>query len=361
MSQLSSTLREASDKNNELLSTLSQTEYAPPSLKQNTAYIDDLKSQIASTDKELKKLHETTEDERKEHLKYRDSTVKRFMHKLGGSSGKEKFASKQEKEEREFLEAWQEEREAKDRRQELAKVLEIAESNQRELQNDKTKHEQAQSELDQMYNSIFSGPTPDLPNEDQMEATVRSARDHFEQCQTQAGTEKHALEALQRASQNLVHAAGEMANAHDMSRLDMWGGGTFTDMMERDGLSKAQNSVTQALRHMDEAVRTQPAIRRFSEVTIDQGHLISDVMFDSIFTDMAQHDRIKSSEAQVQKAVQQVRGQVPEQGKRVEEAEARRRQAGHDLEEARKELQRIRAEAFERLAGGGGGPPAYSS
>ena len=96
MSDFQATLAQAASKNGELLSTLAQTDHAAPSLKQSSAYISDLETQIAALDKELKKLHETTEDERKDHLKYRDSTVKRFAHRLGGTKGKEKFASKQE-------------------------------------------------------------------------------------------------------------------------------------------------------------------------------------------------------------------------------------------------------------------------
>ncbi|KAI7294642.1 hypothetical protein KC315_g19083, partial [Hortaea werneckii] len=126
-SQLTTALRAASDRNTALLTTLSQTAYAPPSLKQNLAYLDDLARQIAHLDRELKKFHEITEDERKDHVKYRDSTVKRFMHRLGGSRGVEKFETKREKEEREFLDAWQREREAREARAELVVAVKKAE------------------------------------------------------------------------------------------------------------------------------------------------------------------------------------------------------------------------------------------
>ena len=361
MSQLSSTLAQASQRNHELLSTLSQTDYAAPALMQNIAYITNLQSQIAATAKKLKGLHAITEDERKDHVKYRDSTVKRFMHKLGGEKGKAKFASKQEKEEREFLEAWQKERVADERRDELARALENAENDKGNLESDKVRHDQAQSELDHMYQSIFGGPTPEVLGEDRMEWSVNSARDWYQQCQTQAGSEKHAMEALQRADQTLEKARNDMINAHDMSRMDMWGGGTFTDMMERDALSQAQKNITQSLRHMDEACRTQPAIKHLSDVTIDQGHIMSDMIFDNIFTDAAQHDRIKASEAQLLKSIGQLKGQMREQEQRVKDSQAQLQQASQGLEGARQELQRIRAEACERLAGGSDVPPSYSS
>lgn len=65
MSQLATTLREAADQNSRLLTELAHTDYAPTSLQQNVAYIKDLESQIAQTDKELERLHKITEDERK--------------------------------------------------------------------------------------------------------------------------------------------------------------------------------------------------------------------------------------------------------------------------------------------------------
>lgn len=120
MSQLSQTLANAASHNHELLSVLAETDYAAKTLQQNTSYITDLEAQTKATEKELRKLHAITEDERKDHVKYRDSTFKRYAHKLGGRKGEAKFASKSEKEERESLEAWQKEREAEERKAELS-------------------------------------------------------------------------------------------------------------------------------------------------------------------------------------------------------------------------------------------------
>ena len=75
MSAFQQQLRDATSKNRELLQTLSQTDYARPALKQTTAYITDLNSQIAAADKELQRLGHMTQDERKDHVKYRDRSV----------------------------------------------------------------------------------------------------------------------------------------------------------------------------------------------------------------------------------------------------------------------------------------------
>jgi len=354
MSQLTQALINAAARNHELLSVLSETDYAAKTLQQNASYITDLEAQTKATEKELRKLHAITEDERKDHVKYRDSTFKRYAHKLGGRKGEAKFASKSEKEEREFLEAWQKEREAEERQSELKRALNTASEDRQRFESEKARNESAQRDLDQLYASIFSGPTPELPGEDQLETAVQYARQHLEQVQSQFNADSAALEALRRTEGRMQNAAKAMNEALDMSRFDMMGGGTFVDMMERDALSQAAVGISEALRHMDEARRLQPAITHLREVHIDMGHIISDVMFDNIFTDMAQHDRIHASNNQLMEAMAQLKEQIALQIQRAQSAKLALNQGKASMEEARVELQNIRAEAFERLAGGGG-------
>lgn len=172
------------------------------------------------------------------------------------------------------MEAWQKERSAKEARDELGRALDQAEKDRTHLEADAARHNKAQAALDALYQSIFSGPTPDVPGEDQMETTVQQARVYFDQCTTQVGNEKKALEALQQAEHTMQIAYGDISEALSNSRLDMWGGGTFVDMMEREALSKAQNNVHKTLRQMDEARRFQPAISEIGEISIDQGETI---------------------------------------------------------------------------------------
>ena len=121
------------------------------------------------------------------------------------------------------------------------------------------------------------------------------------------------------------------------------------------------NLADMCLRHLDEARRTQPQIKSLSGVNIDHGHIMSDVFFDNIFTDMAQHDRIKNSAAQLGRSVQELQVQLQEQNGRLKGAESQIKQASQQLESAREELQDIRGEAFERLAGSADAPPLYSA
>jgi hypothetical protein len=360
-SRLIDSLQHAAGRNQELLAVLSQTDNAPTALKQNSTYIADLETQIANTDKEITRLHRITEDERKDHVKYEESTFTRYMYKVRGSKGMARFAEKAGKEEKEFVEAWQKERETQESHAELTRALAAAKQEQQRLQGETTRHDQAQSELDRLYSSIFDGPTPEVPGEDQLESSLWNNKQWADNSTQHQNLQRRAAEALNATLHCLEAASKDMSDALDMSRWDMWGGGTFTDMMERDALSRAQVGISESLRHMDEARRCQPGIPALSSINIDNGHFISDVLFDNIFSDMAQHDRIKNSAAQLQKALKQCRELLEKQKRTFHEASIQCTQATEATNASRLELQRIRAEAFVRYAGHGAPPPFQAS
>jgi hypothetical protein len=357
-SRLINSLQHAAGKNQELLAVLSQTDNAPTALKHNSKYITDLEGQIANTDKEIIRLHRITEDERKDHIKYEESTFTRYMYKVRGSKGMARFAEKAGKEEKEFLEAWQKERETQESHAELTRALAAARQEQQRLQDETARHDRAQSELDRLYSSIFDGPTPEVPGEDQLESSLWNNKQWADNSTQHQNLQRRAAEALNATLHCLERASEDMGDAREESWWDTWGGGgTFTDMMERDSLSRAQVGVSEALRHMDEARRCQPGIPALANINIDNGHFISDVLFDNIFSDLAQHDRIKKSALQLQQAIQQCRDLLEKQKRTFHEAAVQCNQATEATNASRLELQRIRAEAFERYAGQGAPPP----
>lgn len=155
-----------------------------------------------------------------------------------------------------------------------------------------------------------------------------------------------------------------MEDALHYSRSDMIIGGHYPDIKKREALSGVQMAILESLRHMDEARRQQEAIKAFDDVNIDNGHILSDVMFDNIFSNMAMHDRIKSGDEQLRRATKHTEGEIQKQLERAGEAKRLLKSALEGKEDARKELQNIRAEAFARVLsggepGGGEGLPPY--
>lgn len=81
-----------------LLTAIGQFEYIPSAKKHQISYINDLEAQFATIQKEVAQFAEKTKKERKEHEALRDSTARRFAHKLLGKREKyEAMASKEER------------------------------------------------------------------------------------------------------------------------------------------------------------------------------------------------------------------------------------------------------------------------
>ena len=78
MSGIQDQIRDAATRNSEILATLSRTDYAIPSLKQQIAQIGELEAEERRNNDKLKKLSDSREKELKDHKKYNESVMKRF-------------------------------------------------------------------------------------------------------------------------------------------------------------------------------------------------------------------------------------------------------------------------------------------
>ena len=345
-------LVQASLRNTEILQGLNETQYAASSLKQSEAYLCDLDREIEQCDSQIKDLALKTRAEHKDHKKYEESTFRRFFYRAGGK--KESFAEKASKEEREYVEALNAEVKAKSRRDEWSFNREIAKIRHAELEKANQTHLKLQAELDALYNSIFSGPTPEFPMEDQKEWAYRQACDTFATLEHRHEAEKQALHCLLEANKFMIETLHELAEACTYSRMDMWGGGTLTDMMERDALHIARNAADKVNMLVSQAQRISPETQGLGKLQIAHGHG-ADIWFDNIFSDMAMHDDIKSSQAQCEYESRNLRDSVERARSRETLLSVQAGEALQRLEWTRMELQQVRQEAFQRVAG----PPSY--
>lgn len=356
MSEVTQAIASAGPRNAQLLSVLAESDYAPAALKQQKAYIADVEATIKRKDNDIKKLEASTKKELKDHEKFRDSHVKRLAYKLGGK--KEKFDEKASKEEREYFEAVIAQKAAEDERVMLREQLKDAQRVKGELEGTAETHRQAQEELDELYNSIFAGPTPEFPEEDAKEFPVYDAEKRRGDLQTKLSAGAQALQSLTNAEKLMRASLGEMGEALNWSTWDVFGGGGLSDFMERNALSAASSAAQRAVALVDQARRLDSNVRSIPPVDIANGNIWSDVVFDNIFTDLHFHEKIKQSTLDVQRAAAQVSEQKKLAGQRNDALNREITQAETDLMDARKALQKVRQEAFEKVAASH--PPEYS-
>lgn len=351
MSSITTQIQAAAPRNRELLSILSETDHAPPSLEQQRRLIADLESELASTTRQIQSLDRRREKELKEHVQYRDSVMKRLAYKVGRKT--DKFEARAAKEERDYFDVLQEEHRAKDQEKSLRALREDALRERDGLEAMAARHAQAQRDLDGLYDSIFQGPTPEFPGEDERERRAGDALQAYHDARVRAEAEGQAVGSLTDASRRLRDAMIHIEEALSCSRMDMFGGGGISDMMERNALQNAERKVSEGYWLVSQAQRMSPAVHPLPRIGIAQGSIMSDVFFDNIFTDMAFHDKIKTSREELVRATGVLGAQLKAAGERQQALDREAKDKALALETSRTELQKAREEIFESTVGHG--------
>ncbi|KAF8064293.1 hypothetical protein FPV67DRAFT_1504321 [Lyophyllum atratum] len=342
------TIRDNAPYRSRLMASISELDYIPSALSHQASYVKDLETQLRQSENRLKKLSETTAKERKEHIALRDSTARRLAHKLTGR--REKFEAKESKEEREYVEALQQEYTERDSQNTLRQMLSEAKQATVELSEKGVQYEALKKELSDLYLRIFDGPTEDFPEDDMLESQLRSSQTLHDEIQRTLNAECQAAEILARADRSMSACKARVNGALGYSQWDMFGGGGMADMMERSALGKAQTLAGQTEMLCRQAQQASPFVKPIGRVAIAQGSLMSDVFFDNIFTDMAFHQKIVVSAAELERVHRRLTAERDAAQRRANTAGAQLVEVSQNLERDRMALDSFRAETFERIS-----------
>lgn len=365
MSSIQQKIQQAAARNKELLDGLHETDAAPSQLHQQEAYLRDLASQLQQTERHVADLKKKTESELKDHKKYSESTFRRFAHKASGR--KERFAEKAAKEEREYFDAIQAQKTGEDQLAYIRQLKAEGETTKAQYEAQAQRHEALQRELDALYNSIFTGPSPGFPEEDEKEAECNAANQRVQGLHTALERERHVLFLLRQISTKLSEARHSLAGARSMSQMDLFSGSAMISMQKRNYLERAESSISQVRMLQHQLSQVAPQLADLGPMNIASGSIWGDVVFDNIFTDMDMHDKIKASEMQIDRAGNRCGNLVMQQERKEGEALRELKEAEMMLKAARVALQRAREAAFRTVAGdppeqvADEQPPAYSA
>ena len=212
------------------------------------------------------------------------------------------------------------------------------------------RHTRLQAELDQLYDSIFAGLTPGFLEEDKKESALRVARNEYGQTKQRLEAEMQVMSCLQNADEIMQQALSFLADARSNSRMDMFGGGTLSHMMERGALSCAANAVDKIKMLVSQTQRCSPNVGTLGPMDIAQGKFISDVLFDNVFSDMATHDEIEQSQAQCEQEAGNLSVLVIQARGRADGVTYQTNQAMQRVDVARQKLQATWQATFEKVA-----------
>ncbi|THV03505.1 hypothetical protein K435DRAFT_279692 [Dendrothele bispora CBS 962.96] len=333
----------------DLLQTLASIEYAPSALAEQTRYLQDLRGELTKVKEKVEGLSEKTKKERKEHEDLRDSMVRRMASRVVGK--KEKFEAKKQKEEREYIEALETEMRERGNQSMLEEMIVEAATTKLDLQEKSDRLKLVQQELSNLYETVFGGPTQEFPRDDQLESQLKSAQETYDSIQAHLNSNSQAVNLLDRAEKMMQTCLNHMNDALGYSTWDMYGGGTISDMMERNALSNAAMTASKAELLMQQAQRASPLVQPIPPLRVHDISMIGDVFFDNIFSDMAAHNKIERNKEELTQAHKRLKSELRAAKARAQQTGADLLEASEVLSECRNDLERFRRETFERVGG----------
>ena len=346
----------SASENSSLLVILSSTSTAPALLAGHTAHVTHLKDELTEHTAVLDNLKEDVETRFKRHKKFRDSTTRRFIYRATNMLAK--FDAKAMKEEREYFAVLGTQSKAEKRRIELQRDYDEALKAQEPLETAAKQHEETHAKIDDLYEKLFSGPTPGFPREDTRENRFYSARGTNE-------TTKETIRAARRVMKILAVSQAHVKRAQTCLRT--------ADQQAVDSLfflDEAFISLRRGNQYLTFAITSTSRIEAelkppFLEMVAVKMEVDRNLNAAKINVDEAySRERVISTIALAQisllgaeQALEKLVTLTKERERRgLEEIRVTARQ----LEDTRQELQQTRQGIFEKVAGFGEAAPAYN-
>jgi xanthine/CO dehydrogenase XdhC/CoxF family maturation factor len=269
-----------------------------------------------------------------------------------------KFEAKVMQEEQEYFTALASKSRAEERRNVLQKNLDESVKAQVPLENAAKEHGQAHARIDILYEQLFAGPTPGFPGEDKRETWFYTARSRNEEVKAKITKSRHAIRLMNMAAKNLERA------------------GRFA----REARSEVNNSII----FFDEAVYSLTLANEHVYYALSNAGK-AEAVLEPLDEELNKHKRIAiaalhqakidvetlSSRTKILAAIEMVQPKLDDAHAKLDELidmtkvrEKRGleeiRNTARQLEDARQELQEIRQQIFEEVAGFGEAAPPYT-
>ncbi|KAF4586022.1 hypothetical protein GQ602_005327 [Ophiocordyceps camponoti-floridani] len=354
MTDIEAQVRQSATRNAQLLHILAETDHALPALEQRTQFLTELELQIRLSDEKLRALELTCQDGLKAQDKFRHSQIRRFVYTATGQ--KEAYAHKEESGERDYVKAVQRMQRERSINHHLKEQRREASQTKWELEEAAKRHREAQRKLNELYHTIFAGPTPQYPEEDEAEKQCHVLVLRYRNARRWWEAESRAVELLTESDSLMDEALAQARDALSYSRAELLGtGGGLYEMMERNRLSKADRLVSLARHQVHKARRSSPQVQPLpsSRNGANHGQTVRTLYLDSSNSrkgdDMAFRDQVKRNIGDTQRCADSVKQELfaarARRDKLEVDLDARRAQ----LRDARAVLQKAREAVFEAV------------
>ncbi|KAF4967354.1 hypothetical protein FSARC_5077 [Fusarium sarcochroum] len=331
MSDIKTTIKAAYPKTVELWSLLEQTKHIRSDLALQQKVVSDLESQLADSNREIDGLDRKRVADLNSHKKYRDGHVKKFFYKASGKENS--FTNQAEREEHNYHNTLQQAHHASEHNLSVQAKLEHELQTKSELDQKMQGYLELQKQLDDIYDDIFSGPTPGFPEEDAKEQQSDDALSAYVAINTALELHQKALELLGQSTATMTAGLQQVDKAiqsGDMNHVRALNQG-------RELIQQSKTTVDQLVQLGADVIVLPPeANPRTMEVTSNLGDVWGKV-------------DVTGGRGQVARCTAALNNTLNQAKERKHFLIKERKRKEEEMEETRTELQYIRKGIFEKV------------
>lgn len=347
----------AASRNSELLNTLAKSAEGPALYQAQLVHVERLEESLAEQDSLLDSLSKQAEMKYKTHKKFRDSKTRRLYYRATRMLAK--FEARSMKEEREYFEILGAQSKAEERCKLFKEEVAKANTDKEELAKVAKLHGDTHARIDELYDSLFKGPTPGFLDEDEAESNFYVRDENNE-------TVKQDITKGRRAKSNLGVVKTYLGRAKDNMKYAEMAVGDSLFFLDRAAywIDRGDLSLTLATGRLTKAGEFLLPLNPSSETSTKFQKLQTVLQSAKIGDGWTRTKELMlTAILESLKKIEEAEGLVGEMLDDIKESERlgllKLRETARILEDARQELQQIRQGIFERVAGFGEAAPSY--
>jgi hypothetical protein len=329
---------------------LSTVAEAHDNLDSQLNYISRLHRSISEQTGKLEQLKQEVDNRFRIYKGFGGFNAHRILHRA--AAAQERYEAKVLKAEQEYFAALSAQSRAQERRAQLENHCKEASRALVPLEHAVQEHDRIRDELDQLYEMLFGGPTPGFPYEDEREEAFKAARVRNDETKVRAWKSREVVRLLTLAQDRLPQAQKFLERAQKLAGEILLFSNSARLVNER--LLVALAAIRASESYLPLLLPEMLATKKALLLQLENAKLNPDTLHS-----LDVHSRIASSMRSLSEAAAKLKKLIEAANQAELNALCDVDTTAKELDDARQELQLVREEIFEKVAGFGLAAPAY--
>jgi hypothetical protein len=143
---------------------------------------------------------------------------------------------------------------------------------------------QLKAQLDGLLERVFAGPTPEFPDEDQLESDVARCLGFLNDATRDFPLYDNILGLLSQAESEAQQAVNGLSQASNMNTVDMFSDSHGVDYVKQSMIQQGREHADRCNMILNQCRQLMPGLPGLANIRLSGTDLFLDIVFDNVFT-----------------------------------------------------------------------------